>query len=116
MTLAHRCVQNIRAIIRNSRANQDGHTNGITLPNRYAQEALARKAFGGVDYAPTDVQYVEVHGTGTAVGDVLELNAINDVFCEVRTQLRAGSNLLTQLPSSSFIRKTILIYTFELGS
>ncbi|KAI5865300.1 putative polyketide synthase [Durotheca rogersii] len=71
---------NVRAIIRNSAANQDGRTNGITLPNQFAQERLARKVFQGLPFSPSDVDYVEAHGTGTKAGDFAELSAISNVF------------------------------------
>ncbi|KAI1760379.1 hypothetical protein GGR53DRAFT_509864 [Hypoxylon sp. FL1150] len=77
---------NIRAIIRNSAANQDGRTNGITLPNQLAQERLARKVFRGLSFSPTDVDYVEAHGTGTKAGDVAEIKAISNVFGEGRVK------------------------------
>ncbi|KAI0198106.1 polyketide synthase [Astrocystis sublimbata] len=75
---------NIRAVIRNSAANQDGRTNGITLPSQTAQERLGRKVFEELDFKPPHVQYVEAHGTGTKAGDAAELNAIHNVFCEGR--------------------------------
>lgn len=74
----------IRAVIRNTGANQDGRTNGITLPSAFAQERLARKIFQGLDFTPADVQYAEAHGTGTKAGDVTELQAMRTVFCEDR--------------------------------
>ena len=75
---------NIRAVIRNTGANHDGRTNGITLPNQSAQESLARKLFQGLNFTPSDVHYAEAHGTGTKAGDIRELQAIKTVFCEER--------------------------------
>ncbi|RYP61834.1 hypothetical protein DL770_009703 [Monosporascus sp. CRB-9-2] len=75
---------NIRAIIRNSAANQDGRTNGITLPSQVAQERLGRRTFKDLAFAPHEVQYAEAHGTGTKAGDLAELRAIHNVFCEGR--------------------------------
>ena len=59
----------IRAVIRNTAANQDGWTQGITLPSKDAQIALIRSAYNdaGLDFSKT--AYCEAHGTGTAVGD-----------------------------------------------
>lgn len=57
---AMRDGDNIRAIIRSCGANQDGKTNGITLPSSIAQERLARKMFQGLAFAPSEVHYVEV--------------------------------------------------------
>ena len=75
---------NIRAIIRGSGVNQDGRTNGITLPNQHSQESLARKVFENLPFGPSSVHYVEAHGTGTRAGDLAEMNALKNVFCESR--------------------------------
>ncbi|KAF2811619.1 putative polyketide synthase [Mytilinidion resinicola] len=66
----------IRAVIRGSGINQDGHTTGITLPNSDAQASLIRSTYrsAGLDFSQTS--YFEAHGTGTAVGDPLELSAV----------------------------------------
>ncbi|KAJ4396389.1 hypothetical protein N0V93_000608 [Gnomoniopsis smithogilvyi] len=73
---------NIRAVIHASGVNQDGKTNGITLPSQEAQESLARRIFKNVPFNPCDVQYVEAHGTGTKAGDSAEMHAISNVFCD----------------------------------
>ncbi|KAI1455311.1 putative polyketide synthase [Annulohypoxylon moriforme] len=75
---------NIRAVIRSSGVNSDGRTNGITLPNQFAQERLARSLFRNLEFSPAEVQYAEAHGTGTKAGDLAEMLAIRDVFCEGR--------------------------------
>ncbi|RYP74743.1 hypothetical protein DL771_002807 [Monosporascus sp. 5C6A] len=75
---------NIRTIIRHSAANQDGRTNGITLPSQAAQEALARKVLREIGYSPSDIQYAEAHGTGTKAGDNAELRSLRNVLCEGR--------------------------------
>ena len=58
----------------------NGHTPGITLPSADLQEKVIRKAYAdaGLDFADTD--YVECHGTGTAVGDPIEVDAISRCF------------------------------------
>jgi acyl transferase domain-containing protein/NADPH:quinone reductase-like Zn-dependent oxidoreductase/NAD(P)-dependent dehydrogenase (short-subunit alcohol dehydrogenase family)/acyl carrier protein len=70
----------IHAVIRATGVNQDGHTDGISLPNTEAQETLIRKVYAeaGVDFA--DVDYVEAHGTGTQAGDAAELGALHRSF------------------------------------
>ena len=65
----------IRAVIRNSVANQDGKTNGITVPSAAAQSAAIEKAYAQVGLEP-HADYVEAHGTGTSVGDPIEARAI----------------------------------------
>ena len=84
---ALRAGDHIRAIIRNTAVNQDGKTNGITLPSQKAQESLQRSIFERADLNPRNVQYVEAHGTGTVAGDLAELQGIANVFCEKRHSL-----------------------------
>lgn len=71
----------VRAIIRNTAVNQDGKTNGITLPSQQAQESLLRSIYQGTGLNPHDIRYVEAHGTGTVAGDIAELGGIANVFC-----------------------------------
>ncbi|CAO1604862.1 hypothetical protein XANCAGTX0491_008403 [Xanthoria calcicola] len=70
----------IRSIIRGSSINQDGHTNGITLPSTAAQKQNMDQVYSSSQLNPVDIQYVEAHGTGTAVGDRTEMAAINLSF------------------------------------
>jgi acyl transferase domain-containing protein/thioesterase domain-containing protein/acyl carrier protein len=74
----------IYAVIRGTAANQDGRTNGITLPSQQAQEALIRQACQAANILPGEISYVEAHGTGTAVGDPIETAALGSVLCEGR--------------------------------
>ncbi|KAG9606254.1 polyketide synthase, partial [Aureobasidium melanogenum] len=74
----------IRAVIRNTGCNQDGMTNGITIPNREAQEALITSVYANAGLDPVDTTYVEAHGTGTPAGDPLETAALSSVFCPNR--------------------------------
>ena len=67
----------IRAVIRNTGMNQDGKTNGITLPSKDAQEGLIRSVYEAAGLDPLDTSYVEAHGTGTKVGDPIEAEAIS---------------------------------------
>ena len=75
---------NIRAIIRNTAVNQDGKTQGITVPSRSAQEAMMYRAYAGAGLDPRETSYVEAHGTGTEVGDAIEAAAIATVFSKGR--------------------------------
>ncbi|MFE9020826.1 type I polyketide synthase [Streptomyces sp. NPDC007808] len=74
----------VYALIRGTAVSQDGHSNGITVPNGDAQEAAMRTACRQAGVAPHTVQYVEAHGTGTPVGDPVEAGAIGRVFSEGR--------------------------------
>ncbi|KAL9093844.1 MAG: hypothetical protein Q9165_003767 [Trypethelium subeluteriae] len=75
----------IRAIIRNSGVNQDGKTNGITLPSGDAQSSLITSVYESAGLDPLDTSYVEAHGTGTAAGDPIEASALAKVFCKDRS-------------------------------
>jgi acyl transferase domain-containing protein len=70
----------IYAVIRGTAVTQDGHTNGITVPNGAAQEAVMRLAYRRAGILPEQIQYVEAHGTGTPVGDPIEAHAIGTVL------------------------------------
>ncbi|KAH7265345.1 uncharacterized protein BKA55DRAFT_636237 [Fusarium redolens] len=74
----------IRAVVRATRVNQDGHTTGITLPSKEAQVANINSVYesAGLDISQTG--YVECHGTGTKAGDWRELKAISESLCTVR--------------------------------
>ncbi|KAF4124439.1 Acyl transferase domain in polyketide synthase (PKS) enzyme [Geosmithia morbida] len=76
----------IRSVIINTGTNQDGKTNGITLPSGEAQERLIRDVYARADISPKDTGFVEAHGTGTKVGDPIEAGAIYRVFGEGRTK------------------------------
>ncbi|MCU1242344.1 MAG: Non-ribosomal peptide synthetase [Candidatus Acidoferrum typicum] len=69
----------ILAIVRGSAVNQDGRSNGITAPNGLSQKALLRDALknGGVN--ASQITYIEAHGTGTALGDPIEVEALSAV-------------------------------------
>ncbi|MBF0551461.1 MAG: type I polyketide synthase, partial [Deltaproteobacteria bacterium] len=70
----------ILAIIRGSAVNQDGRTSGLTAPNGPAQQAVIRQALDNAGVSPAEVSYVETHGTGTPLGDPIEVGALGEVF------------------------------------
>ncbi len=67
---------NILAVIRGTAVNQDGASSGLTVPNGPAQEAVIREALVNAGIKPQDVTYVETHGTGTSLGDPIEVQAL----------------------------------------
>ena len=74
----------IECIIRETNVNQDGRTQGITMPSSSAQEMLIRDTYNkaGLDLRnPLDrPQFFEAHGTGTPAGDPMEAQAISNAF------------------------------------
>jgi acyl transferase domain-containing protein len=75
----------IRAVIRSTGANEDGRTPGITQPSRQAQERLIRETYRRAGLSLAHTRYFEAHGTGTAIGDPREAQAIGNAFQKYRT-------------------------------
>src|SRR5436190_23563178 len=75
----------IRGVILGTAVNQDGHTNGISLPSPEAQSRLVQDACADAGVDPAQIGFVEAHGTGTAVGDPIEAHALAEALCKDRT-------------------------------
>jgi acyl transferase domain-containing protein/pimeloyl-ACP methyl ester carboxylesterase/acyl carrier protein len=71
---------NIIALIRGSAVNHDGHSSGLSVPNGLAQESVIREALKNSQLEASDISYIEAHGTGTHLGDPIELGALQGVF------------------------------------
>ncbi|WP_328350165.1 SDR family NAD(P)-dependent oxidoreductase [Mycobacterium sp. NBC_00419] len=65
----------IRAVIRGSAVNQDGASGGLTVPNGVAQQRVITEALQRAGVDARDVSYLEAHGTGTSLGDPIEVQA-----------------------------------------
>ncbi len=73
------------AVIRGSAVNHGGVSSGFTVPNKLAQAALIRDALKDAGVEPAQIGYVETHGTGTSLGDPIEVRALVDALREGRT-------------------------------
>jgi acyl transferase domain-containing protein/NADPH:quinone reductase-like Zn-dependent oxidoreductase/NADP-dependent 3-hydroxy acid dehydrogenase YdfG/acyl carrier protein len=80
----------ILAVVVHTAVNTDGRKSGITVPSHMAQAALLTNAYRNAGIDPAQVDYIEAHGTGTAVGDPIETRALGIAL----GQFRARSNAL----------------------
>ncbi len=71
---------NIYAVIKGSAVNQDGSSVGITAPNMAAQEDVILRAWKDANIDPETITYIETHGTGTKLGDPVEITGIQRAF------------------------------------
>ncbi|MEU3183401.1 SDR family NAD(P)-dependent oxidoreductase [Streptomyces sp. NPDC006923] len=81
---AKRDGDRILALLRGSAVRQDGESGGLTVPNGIAQAAVIRAALTDAMLEPKDIGYIEAHGTGTSLGDPIEMGAIESVFGDSR--------------------------------
>ncbi|TLD20554.1 hypothetical protein PspLS_08712 [Pyricularia sp. CBS 133598] len=75
----------VRAVIRGTASNQDGHTKGFTQPSSEAQASLIKEVYGKAGLGFEATGYVEAHGTGTQTGDLQETTAISQTLSSSRS-------------------------------
>ncbi len=76
---------NILALIRGSAINHDGPGSGLTVPNELAQEKVILQALENANVCPDMINYIEAHGTGTSLGDPIEVGALASTLCRKRS-------------------------------
>jgi acyl transferase domain-containing protein len=81
----------VLAVIRGSAVNHDGRASSLTAPNGMAQRAVAWAALQDAGVAPGEIAYLEAHGSGTALGDPIEVEAAMAVYGQRREPLLIGS-------------------------
>ncbi len=79
---AERDGDHVLAMLRGSAVNQDGASGGLTVPNGPSQEKLYRQALDNAGVDSQEVSYIEAHGTGTPLGDPIEVRSLGNVYCQ----------------------------------
>ncbi|MEA5576038.1 type I polyketide synthase [Anabaena sp. UHCC 0451] len=78
----------IYGVIKGSAINHGGKSRTLTSPNIYAQAQVLRTAYTKANIAPNTVSYIEAHGTGTPLGDPIEINALKRAFRQLYQQYK----------------------------
>ncbi|MEX3605205.1 MAG: SDR family NAD(P)-dependent oxidoreductase [Burkholderia sp.] len=89
LAAAERDGDTIHAVIVGSAENHGGRATSLTAPNPKAQAALLKAAYVKANFDPRQLGYIEAHGTGTELGDPIEVNALKSAFKEIYHRARA---------------------------
>lgn len=109
---------NIYCTIKGTGINQDGRTNGITAPNGVSQTAIEVEVYEKYEINPESIGLVEAHGSGTKLGDPIEVDALNDAFrkftdkkqfCAIGSVKTNIGHLLTAAGIAGFIKALLCI-------
>jgi len=73
--------EHVLALIKGSATNQDGSSSGLTAPNGPSQQRVILDALENARVSPSEIEYIEAHGTGTSLGDPIEIGALNQTLC-----------------------------------
>lgn len=85
---AEKDKDHIYGVIKGSAVNHDGRTNSFTAPNPIMQAELIERAYKSAGIRPDYVSYIETHGTGTKLGDPIEINALKEGFERLYTEFK----------------------------
>jgi len=85
LTQAERDGNYIYAVIKGAAVGHSGHTNSLTAPAPEAQAETILAAYADAQISPATIGYIEAHGTGTTLGDPIEINGLKKVFATVET-------------------------------
>ncbi|MCW5954540.1 MAG: polyketide synthase, partial [Propionibacteriaceae bacterium] len=85
---SYRTYCNIVGIIKGTGVNQDGRSSGLTAPNGPSQQAVIKSALSRANVESHDISYVECHGTGTSLGDPIEVQALCEVLGKDRPEAK----------------------------
>lgn len=114
---------NIYAVIKGSAINQDGNSTGITAPNASAQTKVLLSAWKDSGIDPETISYIEAHGTGTKIGDPIEVEGLTDAFrkytnktqfCAIGSVKTNIGHLLEASGIASFIKVVLSLKNKEL--
>lgn len=92
LSAAKRDGDRVLAIVKASGINHGGHANSLTAPNTSAQAALLRDTYASTDINPYDIGYIEAHGTGTPLGDPVEINGLKSAFGDTENNPAQGAD------------------------
>ena len=87
----------ILAVIKGSAINQDGRSNGLTAPNGRSQQAVIERALANAQVNAREISYIEAHGTGTSLGDPIEVNSLKAVLGNEREDICYLGSLKTNI-------------------
>lgn len=114
---------NIYAVIKGSAINQDGSSIGITAPNSRAQEEVICAAWKDAGIDPETISYIEAHGTGTKLGDPVEISGIQRAFkhytdkkqfCSIGTVKANIGHLDSTAGMSGLVKAILSLYNKQL--
>ncbi|MGE7955633.1 beta-ketoacyl synthase N-terminal-like domain-containing protein [Pseudomonas sp. NPDC089530] len=90
----------IYGVIRGTAVNHGGRASGYTVPNPSAQTQVIRQALRRAAVAPDEISYIEAHGTGTRLGDPIEISGLTRAFGHDPEQPRETPCLIGSVKSN----------------